>query len=65
MLLAALQTDPARLREIAGVFAQQGVEIVRRLGGWDAAIVAARQRFDAQAQLHAEASKPPTLPGQA
>ncbi|MBV9879073.1 MAG: hypothetical protein JO180_01190 [Gemmatirosa sp.] len=62
-LLAALATDPEHLREVAGAFAQQGVEIVRRLGGWDAAAAVARQTFDAQAYQHAEAAKPPVLEG--
>jgi hypothetical protein len=62
VLLSAVATDAGRLREVAGAFAQQGVEIVRRMGGWDAAVGAAKQVFDAQAYQHAEASKPPKLP---
>jgi hypothetical protein len=62
-LLAAVAADAAHLSETAGAFAEQGAEIVRRLGGWDAAVAAARRVFDAQARDHAEASKPPKLPG--
>jgi hypothetical protein len=64
VLLSAIATDTARLREVAGAFVEQGADIVRRLGGWDAAVAAAKQVFDAQAAQHAEASKPPKLPGQ-
>lgn len=61
-LLAAVTTDPARLVEVATALVQQGLEVVRRLGGWDAAIGHAKQTFDQQAYVHAEASRPPTLP---
>jgi hypothetical protein len=58
-LLAAVTTDPVHLAAVASAFVQQGLEVVRRLGGWDAALVAAKQTFDQQAHLHGEASKPP------
>ena len=59
VIAAAVATDAERLAEVATAFIAQGYEVVKRLGGWDAALVAAKQTFDAQAQLHAEASKPP------
>lgn len=62
-LLAAVATDPGRLAEVAGAFASQGAELVRRLGGWEAAAGVAKQTYDTQAYEHAEASKPPVLPG--
>lgn len=62
VLAAAVATDAARLKEIASAFVAQGLEVVKRLGGWDAALVAAKQTFDHQAEVHAEASKPPKLP---
>jgi hypothetical protein len=58
-MLAAVTTDPMRIGEVAAALVQQGLELVRRLGGWDAAIVAAKQTYDQQAYLHAESSKPP------
>jgi hypothetical protein len=61
-LLAAVATDPARMHEVAGVLVQQGLEVVRRLGGWEAAAGAAKQVHDQQLFQHAEASKPPKLP---
>lgn len=62
VIAAAVATDVERLGEVATAFIAQGYEVVKRLGGWDAALVSAKQTFDAQAQLHAEASKPPKLP---
>ena len=59
---AAVATDAERLGEVATAFIAQGFEVVKRLGGWDAALVSAKQTFDTQAELHAEASKPPKLP---
>jgi hypothetical protein len=64
-MLAAVATDPTRLMEIAGGFAQQGMELVRRLGGWDATAAMAKQAYDTQAYHHAEASKPPAASGAA
>lgn len=65
VLLAALHTDAARVADIAGAFVTQGVEIVRRLGGWDASAGLAKQAFDRQVALHADASKPPQAPAPA
>lgn len=62
VIAAAVTTDPERLTEVAAAFVAQGLEVVKRLGGWDPALVSAKQTFDAQAELHAEASKPPKLP---
>ena len=62
VLSAAVTTDAAQLKEVASAFVAQGVEVVKRLGGWDAAVVQAKQTFDHQAEVHAEASKPPKLP---
>lgn len=61
-MMAAVTTDPMRINEVSGALVQQGLELVRRLGGWEAAIISAKQTFDQQAYLHAEASKPPQLP---
>lgn len=62
VLAAAVATDPAHLKDIAAAFVAQGLEVVKRLGGWEPALVAAKQTFDHQAEVHAEASKPPKLP---
>jgi hypothetical protein len=62
VIAAAVATDVERLGEVATAFIAQGFEVVKRLGGWDAALVSAKQTFDSQAELHAEASKPPKLP---
>ncbi|GLC25020.1 DUF6931 family protein [Roseisolibacter agri] len=61
-MLAAVMTDPMRIGEVSAALVQQGLELVRRLGGWDAAIGTAKQTFDQQAYVHAESSKPPQLP---
>ncbi len=63
VLLAAARTSPARLAEAVGESVAQGAEIARRLGGWDAAAAAARRHFEAQAEAHAEAARPPAPPG--
>ena len=62
VIASAVATDVERLGEVASAFIAQGLEVIKRLGGWDAALVSAKQTFDAQAELHAEASKPPKLP---
>jgi hypothetical protein len=62
VLLAAIATDASRLGELAGAFAEQGAAVVQRLGGWDAAVAAARRAFETQVAEHAEASKPPKAP---
>ena len=61
-VVAAVGTDPAQLGEVAGAFVAQGVEIVRRLGGWDAALTGAKAAYDEQLQLHESASRPPAPP---
>ncbi|MGZ8411664.1 MAG: DUF6931 family protein [Gemmatirosa sp.] len=65
--LAAMQGPPAHMpTRFAGHLAQ-GVEIVRRLGGWEPAATLARQAYDhdVQASAHATAqakSPPPAAP---
>lgn len=59
-MLAAAETDAMRLAEVAGAFITQGVEVVRRLGGWEQAAIAARQHFDAQREVHARAQSQAT-----
>jgi len=58
VLLAAIATDKSRLGELAGAFAEQGAAVAQRLGGWDAAVAAARHAFETQVHEQAEASKP-------
>jgi hypothetical protein len=62
VLLAATATDASRLGELAGAFAEQGAAVAQRLGGWDAAVAAARHVHETQVREHAEASKPPQVP---
>jgi uncharacterized protein DUF6931 len=65
VLLAAVATDASRLGEVAGAFAEQGAAVAQRLGGWDAAVAAARDAYDAQTCEHVQASRPPEPPGHA
>jgi hypothetical protein len=55
-LVAALETDPTRIAEVAGAFVTQAAEVVRRLGGWEQAAIGARQHYEAQRDVHAQAT---------
>lgn len=55
VLLAAAHTDALHLADVAGAFLAQAVAVVRRLGGWEPAAVAARQHFIAQREQHERA----------
>lgn len=57
--------DAANMDALFGAFIAQGEEVVRRLGGWDASVVAARQHYDAQRERHDRASAPPAAPASA
>jgi hypothetical protein len=52
-IMSAAVSDPANIDHVAQAFVAQGIEIIKRLGGWEAALTAARQRYDAQ--LHEQA----------
>jgi hypothetical protein len=58
-MLASVATDAGRLSELVAAFVEQGVAVVHRLGGWDAAVAIARRTYDAQARQHADAARPP------
>lgn len=62
VLASAVATDPAHMADIAGAFVAQALEVIKRLGGWEPALIQAKQTFDHQAEVHVEASKPPKLP---
>lgn len=55
VLLAAAHTDALHLADVTGAFLAQAVAVVRRLGGWEPAAVAARQHFIAQREQHERA----------
>lgn len=59
MLSATANSDPAQIPPTMAAFAAQGLEIVKRLGGWDAAL---KQSFDTHQRQMAEyqrATQPP------
>jgi uncharacterized protein DUF6931 len=54
-VLVAAASDPAHFAPLVEAYLNQGLEIIKHLGGWDVASAQARQHFDAQAELHASA----------
>lgn len=58
----AAAADPANMDALFGAYIAQGEEVVRRLGGWDASVVVARQHYEAQRERHDKASPPPPAP---
>ena len=56
-IAAAAASDAAHVDQVTQAFIAQGLEIIKRLGGWDQALPAAQQRYDAQAQEHARAQQ--------
>jgi hypothetical protein len=55
VLLAAVGAPPAQIAAAFQGYVAQGVEIVRRLGGWEASATLARQAYEHDAQLAAQA----------
>ncbi len=51
LVAAATNSDPARIEPTTVAFAAQGLEVVKRLGGWD---VAARQAYDTHQRAEQE-----------
>lgn len=47
-IVAASVSDPAHVDHVGKAFVAQGLEIIKRLGGWDQALSAAQQRFEMQ-----------------
>lgn len=62
VLLAAVQSDPGNLPTLVSAAVTHASEIVRRLGGWEAAVVIARQHFDTQRENHGSAIAAATPP---
>jgi hypothetical protein len=59
LLSAVANSDPKQLAPTLTAFAAQGVEIVKRLGGWDAALQLAHDTHQRLAQDYARATAPP------
>lgn len=62
MLSAAAHSDPAQINPTMVAFAAQGIEIVKRLGGWDAALKLAFDTHERLLQDYARATAPPPAP---
>jgi hypothetical protein len=59
LLSAVASGDPAQATPTMAAFAAQGFEIVKRLGGWDAALQLAYDTHQRLAQDYARATAPP------
>jgi hypothetical protein len=59
--MSALAGDPAHIEAVTDAFIAQGLEIVKRLGGWDNVIAQSNQNFERQEQEHIRATAPRPL----
>lgn len=60
LLAAASNTKPEQIDPTLVAFATQGLEVVKRLGGWDAAVKTAHELQLRADQDYARATQPPT-----
>ena len=59
LLAATSNTDAAKVEPTMISFATQGLEVVKRLGGWDAALKTAHDTHVRAEQDYARATAPP------
>ena len=62
LLAAATNTDATQIPPTLSAFAAQGLEIVRRLGGWDAAVQQAYAAHTRALEDYERATAPPAAP---
>ncbi|MFN9205193.1 MAG: DUF6931 family protein [Gemmatimonas sp.] len=62
LLSAAANSKPEQIAPTMSAFAAQGLEIVKRLGGWGAALQLAYDTHQRLAQDYARATAPPSAP---